>query len=34
MFSLPPGLETTFHITTPFKEMWFAAQNEIGTQSA
>jgi uncharacterized cupin superfamily protein len=27
MFSLPSGVETTFHITTPFKEMWFAAQD-------
>jgi uncharacterized cupin superfamily protein len=22
LFSLPAGLETTWHITTPFKEMW------------
>jgi uncharacterized cupin superfamily protein len=22
LFSLPPGRETTWHITTPFKEMW------------
>lgn len=25
LFSLPPGLETTWHITTPFKEMWVLA---------
>ena len=25
MFSLPPGVETTWHITTPFKEMWVLA---------
>jgi len=22
MFSLPPGQETTWHITTPYKESW------------
>jgi uncharacterized cupin superfamily protein len=22
LFSLPPGVETTWHVTTPFKEMW------------
>ena len=22
LFSLPPGRETTWHVTTPFKEMW------------
>jgi uncharacterized cupin superfamily protein len=22
LFSLPPGLETTWHITPPFKEVW------------
>ncbi|MBI3647914.1 MAG: DUF861 domain-containing protein [Actinobacteria bacterium] len=22
LFSLPPGVETTWHITVPFKEMW------------
>ena len=25
LFSLPPGEETTWHITTPFKEMWVLA---------
>lgn len=25
VFSLPPGVETTWHITTPFKEMWVLA---------
>lgn len=25
MFSLPPGIETTWHITPPFKEMWTLA---------
>jgi uncharacterized cupin superfamily protein len=25
LFSLPPGKETTWHITTPFKEMWVLA---------
>jgi uncharacterized cupin superfamily protein len=25
MFSLPPGIETTWHITPPFKEMWVLA---------
>lgn len=25
LFSLPPGVETTWHITTPFKEMWVLA---------
>jgi uncharacterized cupin superfamily protein len=25
MFSLPPGVETTWHVTTPFKEMWVLA---------
>ena len=25
LFSLPPGLETTWHITTPFQEMWVLA---------
>jgi uncharacterized cupin superfamily protein len=27
LFSLPPGLETTWHITTPFKEMWVLASD-------
>lgn len=27
MFSLPPGLATTWHITTPFKELWVLASN-------
>ena len=26
LFSLPPGVETTWHVTTPFKEMWVLAQ--------
>ena len=25
LFSLPPYRETTWHITTPFKEMWVLA---------
>ena len=25
LFSLPPGVETTWHISTPFKEMWVLA---------
>jgi len=25
LFSLPPGVETTWHITAPFKEMWVLA---------
>jgi uncharacterized cupin superfamily protein len=25
LFSLPPGRETTWHITTPFKEIWVLA---------
>ncbi len=25
LFSLPPGLETTWRISTPFKEMWVLA---------
>jgi uncharacterized cupin superfamily protein len=27
LFSLPPGLETTWHIDTPFKEMWVLASD-------
>jgi uncharacterized cupin superfamily protein len=27
LFSLPPGVETTWHVTTPFKEMWVLAQS-------
>jgi uncharacterized cupin superfamily protein len=27
MISLPPGVETTWHMTTPFKEMWVLAQD-------
>jgi uncharacterized cupin superfamily protein len=27
LFSLPPGRETTWHITTPFKEMWVLASD-------
>lgn len=26
-FSLAPGVETTWHITTPFKEMWVLASD-------
>jgi len=26
LFSLPPGLETTWHMTTPFKEMFVLAR--------
>jgi uncharacterized cupin superfamily protein len=25
LFSLPPGKETTWYVTTPFKEMWVLA---------
>jgi uncharacterized cupin superfamily protein len=25
LFTLPPGVETTWHITAPFKEIWFLA---------
>ena len=25
LFSLPPGVETTWHITVPFKELWVLA---------
>ena len=25
LFSLPPGRETIWHVTTPFKEMWVLA---------
>jgi uncharacterized cupin superfamily protein len=25
LFSLPPGVETTWHVTTPFKEAWVLA---------
>jgi uncharacterized cupin superfamily protein len=28
LFSLPPGVETTWHITAPFKEMWVLARPE------
>jgi hypothetical protein len=27
LFSLPPGVETTWHVTTPFKEMWVLASD-------
>jgi len=27
MFSLPPGEKTTWHVSTPFKEMWVLAQD-------
>ena len=27
LFSLPPGLETTWYITVPFKEMWLLASD-------
>jgi uncharacterized cupin superfamily protein len=26
LFSLPPGRETTWHVETPFKEMWVLAR--------
>jgi uncharacterized cupin superfamily protein len=26
MFSLPPGIQTTWHVTPPFKEMWVLAE--------
>ena len=29
LFSLPPGVETTWHITVPFKELWVLA-SEVG----
>jgi uncharacterized cupin superfamily protein len=25
LFSIPPGVETTWHVSTPFKEMWVLA---------
>jgi uncharacterized cupin superfamily protein len=25
LFSLPPGVDTTWHVTAPFKEMWVLA---------
>jgi len=28
VFSLPPGVETTWHVSTPFKEMWVLASSE------
>jgi uncharacterized cupin superfamily protein len=27
LFSLPPGVETTWHVHTPFKEMWVLASS-------
>jgi uncharacterized cupin superfamily protein len=27
LFSLPPGVATTWHVTTPFKEMWVLASD-------
>jgi uncharacterized cupin superfamily protein len=27
VFSLPPGVETTWHINTPFQEMWVLASD-------
>jgi uncharacterized cupin superfamily protein len=27
LFTLPPGVETTWHITTPFREMWVLASD-------
>jgi uncharacterized cupin superfamily protein len=27
LFSLPPGVPTTWHVTTPFKEMWVLASD-------
>jgi uncharacterized cupin superfamily protein len=25
LFSIPPGIETTWHVSTPFEEMWVLA---------
>ncbi len=30
LFSLPPGRETTWHITVPFKEVWVLAADGMG----
>jgi uncharacterized cupin superfamily protein len=27
LFSLPPGVSTTWHVTTPFEEMWVLASD-------
>ena len=27
LFSLPPGVATTWHVTTPFKEIWVLASD-------
>ena len=27
LFSLPPGVATTWHVTTPFQEMWVLASD-------
>jgi uncharacterized cupin superfamily protein len=27
MFSLPPGIATTWHVTAPFEEMWVLASD-------
>jgi uncharacterized cupin superfamily protein len=27
LFSLPPGIETTWHVSGPFKEMWVLASS-------
>jgi uncharacterized cupin superfamily protein len=27
LFSLPPGIETTWHVSAPFKEMWVLASD-------
>jgi uncharacterized cupin superfamily protein len=27
LFSLPPGIETAWHVTTPFEEMWVLASD-------
>jgi uncharacterized cupin superfamily protein len=27
LFSLPPGVATTWHLTTPFKELWVLASD-------
>ena len=27
LFSLPPGVATTWHVTTPFEEMWVLASD-------
>jgi hypothetical protein len=34
LFSLAPGVETTWHITAPFKEIWFLAdRRHVGART-